>query len=183
MPPDMIVRPASPIVPLRRDKVAAGWLGRDVGPARFLALVAGGLAWWLAAASPNGFAQQSRPAAETAVEPSASDAAPLPESATTESGALRMPLDGREGRELLLRNFRPKQQLSVDEHLPTGAAFPVIDAHSHFHYKLRDSGEALDDFVDLMNRNRIAVCVSLDGKLGSQLEHHMKFLWSRHRAR
>jgi predicted TIM-barrel fold metal-dependent hydrolase len=179
----MIVRPASPIVPLRRGKVAVGSLGRAAGPTRFLAVIVCGLAWWGAAASETARAQDAPPTAETVVEPSGFDAAPLPESATTESGAIRMPLDGRDGRELLLRNFRPKQQLSVDEHLLERAAFPVIDVHSHFHYKLRDSGEALDDFVDLMDRNRIAVCVSLDGMLGARLEHHMKFLWSRHRDR
>ncbi len=179
----MIVRPAPPIVPLRRDKVAVDPLGRAADRTRFFAILVCGLSWWGAAASRNGFAQQPPRSAETVVEASDADAAPLPESATTDSGAIRLPLDGRDGRELLLRNFRPRQQLSVDEHLLTGAAFPVIDAHSHFHYKLRDSGEALDDFVDLMDRNRIAVCVSLDGKLGPQLEHHMKFLWSRHRDR
>ena len=34
-----------------------------------------------------------------------------------------------------------------------------------------------------MDRNQIAVCVSLDGKLGGQLEQHMKFLWSEYRDR
>jgi predicted TIM-barrel fold metal-dependent hydrolase len=34
-----------------------------------------------------------------------------------------------------------------------------------------------------MDRNQIAVCASLDGKLGGQLEEHMQFLWSRYRDR
>jgi predicted TIM-barrel fold metal-dependent hydrolase len=34
-----------------------------------------------------------------------------------------------------------------------------------------------------MDRNNIAVCVSLDGKLGHQLDEHMKFLWTDYRDR
>ncbi|KAA5540959.1 amidohydrolase [Roseiconus nitratireducens] len=92
-------------------------------------------------------------------------------------------LNGRDGRELLLRNFRPKSQLVVAEHPRQAAAMPVVDVHTHLHYRMRDSEQALDDFVQLMDRNNIAVCVSLDGKLGDQLDHHMEYLWSRHRDR
>jgi len=92
-------------------------------------------------------------------------------------------LDGREGRELLLRNFRPKSQLKVSENIRSQAKYPVVDVHTHFHYKLRNSEQALDDFVALMDRNEIAVCTSLDGKLGGQLEEHQKFLWKKHRDR
>lgn len=93
------------------------------------------------------------------------------------------PLDGRDGRELLLRNFRPKSQLKVAEHPRQQAAFPVVDAHTHFFYRLRHNRQALDDFVELMNRNHIAVCASLDGKLGGQLEEHMEYLWRDYRSR
>lgn len=92
-------------------------------------------------------------------------------------------LDGREGRELLLRNFRPQSQLRVGENLRLQAKFPVVDVHTHFHYKLRSSEQALDDFVALMDRNQIAVCVSLDGKLGGQLQTHRKFLWEKYKDR
>ncbi len=92
-------------------------------------------------------------------------------------------LDGRDGRELLLRNFRPKNQLKVAQNLRSGAKFPVVDVHTHFYYKLHHSEPALDDFVAAMDRNRIAVCVSLDGKLGGQLEQHRKFLWKKYRDR
>lgn len=92
-------------------------------------------------------------------------------------------LDGREGRELALRNFRPTPKLKVAEHPKTRAKYPVVDVHTHFHYKLRDSEQALDDFVTVMDRNQIAVCSSLDGKLGGQLEQHMDFLWSKYRQR
>lgn len=115
--------------------------------------------------------------------PLAAQPAEIPDSATTPSGELRMPLDGRDGRELLLRNFRPQSQMVVSRHPRSQAAFPVVDVHTHFHYKMRDNAQELDDFVDLMDRNRIAVCVSLDGKLGGQLDRHMEFLWSRYRDR
>ena len=45
-------------------------------------------------------------------------------------------LDGREGRELLLRNFRPESQLKVDAHELVRARFPVVDVHTHFRLSL-----------------------------------------------
>ena len=93
------------------------------------------------------------------------------------------PLDGRQGRELLLRNFRPQSKLVVAEHPRVSAAMPVVDVHTHFHYRMRGSKTALDDFVQLMDRNQIAVCVSLDGKLGGQLDRHIEYLWTDYRDR
>lgn len=93
------------------------------------------------------------------------------------------PLDGRDGRELLLRNFRPTSKLKVVPHLKQHAKYPVVDVHTHFRHKLRSSEQALDDFVATMDRNRIAVCVSLDGQLAGQLDEHMEFLWPRYRDR
>lgn len=91
--------------------------------------------------------------------------------------------DGREGRDLLLRLYRPEATLKVDEHLLTRAKFPVVDVHTHFRYRLRNSKEQLDAFVKLMNRHNIAVCVSLDGKLGDDLDEHIKYLWTDYRDR
>lgn len=93
------------------------------------------------------------------------------------------PLDGRDGRELSLRNFRPIPELQVKQTLLTRAKFPVVDIHTHFRYRLRHSPQQLDAFVDLMDRNRIAVCVSLDGQLGEDLEEHQRYLWERYRDR
>ena len=93
------------------------------------------------------------------------------------------PLDGRDGRELLLRNFRPQSKLRAKQTPLTRAIFPVVDVHTHFHFRLRGNEQALEDFVALMDRNNIAVCASLDGKLGSQLEQHIKYLWTKHRDR
>lgn len=93
------------------------------------------------------------------------------------------PLDGRQGRELLLREFRPTPQLKVPETEITAASFPVVDVHTHMFFRQRHNEQALEDFVDLMNRNNVAICISLDGKLGSQLKEHLDFLWSRHPKR
>lgn len=92
-------------------------------------------------------------------------------------------LDGRDGRELLLRNFRPLPKLKVAQHPRRSARFPVVDVHTHFHYRLRGNQQALADFVSLMDRNQIAVCASLDGKLGGQLERHLDYLWPKYRQR
>ena len=105
------------------------------------------------------------------------------EPAKNADGTLRLPLNGRDGHELLLRNFRPESKLRVAENPRNHAKFPVVDVHTHFHYRLRGNEQALADFVALMDRNRIAVCASLDGKLGGQLERHMKFLWPKYRDR
>ncbi len=63
------------------------------------------------------------------------------------------------------------------------ASYPVVDVHTHFLYKMRHNVQALEDFVGLMDRNRIDVCVSLDGRLGSQLEEHKQFLWTKYKDR
>jgi predicted TIM-barrel fold metal-dependent hydrolase len=90
------------------------------------------------------------------------------------------PLDGREGRNLLLENFRPQPMLSVPQTSLTKAKFPAIDVHTHFRYKLKPSAELLDEFVQVMDRNNIAICVSLDGRLGDELTEHAKFLWTKY---
>ncbi len=92
-------------------------------------------------------------------------------------------LDGRQGRDLLLRLFRPKPMLRVETSRLTKAKMPVVDVHTHFRYRLRHSTQQLDEFVALMDRNNIAVCVSLDGQLGDELDEHIKYLWTNYRDR
>lgn len=92
-------------------------------------------------------------------------------------------LDGASGRELLLRNFRPVPTLKVSEHLLKQAKFPVVDMHTHFLHRLKHSPDQLNHFVALMNRHNIAVCVSLDGRLGETFDEHRKYLWTRYRDR
>ncbi|MEX0867479.1 MAG: amidohydrolase, partial [Pirellulales bacterium] len=90
------------------------------------------------------------------------------------------PLDGREGRNLALNEFRPQSKLKVNETLLTRAAFPVVDVHTHPHYRLRDLAGPLDDYVALMDKNNIAVSVSLDGRLGDDLNEHIAALHAQH---
>ncbi len=82
-----------------------------------------------------------------------------------------------------LGDFRPNPKLKVATTRVESAAFPVVDVHTHFFYKLRHDKKALDAFVKTMDRNGIAVCVSLDGKLGEQLEAHLEYLWADYKDR
>lgn len=85
--------------------------------------------------------------------------------------------------DLPLAEFRPKPELKV-KHTQLGRAkFPVVDCHSHFRIRLRHDPEALDAFVGLMDRNHIAVSVSLDGGLGTALDEHIAYLWTEYRDR
>jgi predicted TIM-barrel fold metal-dependent hydrolase len=92
-------------------------------------------------------------------------------------------LDGVEGRELSVRLYDPIPQLKVKTTDLTRASMSVVDVHTHFFYRMRHNRQALDDFVKAMDRNQIAVCASLDGKLGSQLDEHIDYLWSQYKDR
>ena len=94
--------------------------------------------------------------------------------------AVAQPLDGREGRNLLLENFRPQPALKVPEHRLAKAKFPVVDIHTHFRIKLKGGEKELDAFVKTMDENNIALCVSLDGQLGEKLDEHARFLWTKY---
>lgn len=112
------------------------------------------------------------------------DAVTSPDTASTATKAVPgLPLDGRDGRELSVRTFDPVSQLKVKSTMLTSAKFPVVDVHTHLFYRLRQNEQALADYVAEMDRNHIAVSVSLDGKLGSQLEEHRQQLWKRYRDR
>lgn len=84
---------------------------------------------------------------------------------------------------LLLKDFRPESKLVTKQTQRDHAKFPVVDVHTHFHFKVRGNQLMLDDFVKVMDRNRIAVCVSLDGQLGGRFESHRKFLWDQYEDR
>jgi predicted TIM-barrel fold metal-dependent hydrolase len=71
----------------------------------------------------------------------------------------------------------------VPENLLTRAKFPCVDVHLHPGIRLRHSSEMLDDYVRVMDEQNIAVCVSLDGGLGDELDEHMRYLWTKHRER
>ncbi len=85
--------------------------------------------------------------------------------------------------DLKLGDFVPAPRLKVPVTDLKQAKFPVIDVHSHFRVKMRHDPQQLDDFVALMDRQNIAVSVSLDGLLGPTLDEHMQFLWTKYRDR
>ena len=92
-------------------------------------------------------------------------------------------LDGRDGRDLALDRFRPKLMLQVDEHLLSWAKFPVVDVHFHPRVRFHENPQMLDDFVRVMDRQNIAVCVSLDGRMAEQFVEHSHYLWDKYRDR
>jgi hypothetical protein len=78
-------------------------------------------------------------------------------------------------RSLELQEFRPQPALRVRATDVPRARHAVIDVHTHFRVKLRSS-EQLDQFVRVMDRNHIAMCISLDGRIGDEIDEHLKFL-------
>lgn len=96
---------------------------------------------------------------------------------------LTLPPGGVSGQSLPLADFRPEPQLRVPQTELQHARFPAVDVHTHFWIRLRHDPQQLHEFVKLMDRNHIAVCVSLDGQLGNQLAEHMRYLWTDYRQR
>ena len=88
-----------------------------------------------------------------------------------------------EGADLKLSDFLPVPRIKVPISDLKHAKFPVVDVHAHFRVKMRHDPQQLDEFVALMDRQHIAVSVSLDGLLGSTLDEHMQFLWTKYRDR
>lgn len=84
---------------------------------------------------------------------------------------------------LTLSEFRPAPKLVVPITTITKAKFPVVDVHTHFYFKTRHDKDTLDGFVRLMDRNNIAVCTSLDGRLNDRLDEHLRFLWTDYKDR
>jgi predicted TIM-barrel fold metal-dependent hydrolase len=85
--------------------------------------------------------------------------------------------------DLRLADFFPEPKLKVASTELEQAKFPVVDAHSHFWIRLRHDPSQLEEFVKLMDRNNIAICVSLDGRLGSRLDEHLAYLWTEYEDR
>ncbi len=84
---------------------------------------------------------------------------------------------------LRLEEFRPEPKLRAHTTQLKSAKFSVVDVHSHFYFRFRHDRDALDGFVKMMNRNNIAVAVSLDGKLGDRLDEHIEYLWKDYKDR
>lgn len=86
------------------------------------------------------------------------------------------PLDGRDGRRLALDRFRPKAQLATPRTDVPRAKFPVVDVHTHPRMRFRHDPERLAEFVRIMDEHNIAVCISLDGRVGEELDEHLAYL-------
>lgn len=86
------------------------------------------------------------------------------------------PLNGRDGRQLLLQKFRPQSQLVLPRTEVPRAKFPVVDVHVHPRWRFRHSPKMLREFVEIMDQQNIALCVSLDGQLGDSLAEHQEYL-------
>ncbi len=85
--------------------------------------------------------------------------------------------------DLKLSEFFPEPRLRVVQTELPHAKFKTVDVHSHFWIRMRHDPQQLREFVRLMDRNHIAVCVSLDGRLGNQLDEHIKYLWDEYKER
>ena len=73
--------------------------------------------------------------------------------------------------DLSVRDFRPEPMLKVPATDLQKAKFPVIDVHTHFGFRLKGSEEKLAEFVEVMDKHNIALCISLDCKLGEEEDH------------
>ncbi|MEM7783155.1 MAG: amidohydrolase family protein, partial [Planctomycetota bacterium] len=75
-----------------------------------------------------------------------------------------------------LRTFDPRPALKVAQTDLKNAKFFTIDVHTHFRSKIRqDRKNSLTRYVETMSRNRIALSVSLDARLGQE-DEHLEFL-------
>jgi predicted TIM-barrel fold metal-dependent hydrolase len=84
---------------------------------------------------------------------------------------------------IALEQFRPRSMLKVPQHPRPHARFPVVDVHTHFHVRFHGSTEQRDAFVQVMDRNRIAVCACMDGLLPDGFAEQRHFLWQQYRDR
>ena len=74
-----------------------------------------------------------------------------------------------------IAEYYPVPTLKVSSTPLKHAKFPAIDIHTHFGFRIRGDQDALNKYVEIMDRQQIALCVSLDAKLGSESEH-LEFL-------
>lgn len=74
-----------------------------------------------------------------------------------------------------IAEYHPKSMLKVGRTAVVGSKFPAIDIHGHFGLRLRGDAEALQRYVEIMDRQNIAISTSLDAKLGEE-EQHIGFL-------
>lgn len=79
--------------------------------------------------------------------------------------------------------FHPRSMLVTPMHKLTQAKFPAVDVHTHFKFKLPGGKSELLKFAEIMDRNQIAICVDLDGRLEELADTQQKLLWEAFRDR
>lgn len=70
-----------------------------------------------------------------------------------------------------LRTFDPRPELITEQSNLRQAKFPVVDVHSHFGLRVRGDADAIDQYRAVMQRQGLAIAISLDAKLGSEDDH------------
>ena len=78
--------------------------------------------------------------------------------------------------ELSLREFQPRTALVTEDHTPSRARYPVVDAHNHLR-RVLDGPAQLVEQMDALNVHAI---VDLDGGWGEQLDQHLSCLKTRY---
>ena len=99
--------------------------------------------------------------------------------ASFESPSFAQEQEDEETPMLTLSEFQAESKLKVNANLLEKAKFPALDIHTHFGFRLKGDSDALERFVDIMNRHHIAVCNSLDAKLGEETDH-CQYLWAKY---
>ena len=71
--------------------------------------------------------------------------------------------------------YAPEPMLKVQTTNLQRAKFAAVDIHGHFGFRLKGDQIALSKYVEVMERNNIALSVSLDCVLGNE-DRHLRFL-------
>jgi predicted TIM-barrel fold metal-dependent hydrolase len=79
--------------------------------------------------------------------------------------------------------FHPKSMLATTTHELLRAKFPVVDVHTHLKFKLPGGAKDLQGFTEVMDRNQIAICIDLDGRLEELADAQRRLLWDQHSER
>jgi predicted TIM-barrel fold metal-dependent hydrolase len=86
-------------------------------------------------------------------------------------------------KKLSIDEFTPKPKAKLRTTRLTQSKFPAVDVHTHFWVRMRHDPDQLKGWVEVMDRNNIAVCVSLDGQLGNRFAEHVRYLWTDYKER
>ena len=74
-----------------------------------------------------------------------------------------------------ITEYAPSSKLKVKRSKRAHAKYSVVDVHTHPKFKLKRDPDLLEAYVEVMDRQNIAISISLDSKLGNE-EDHLNFL-------